>query len=404
MKIFNILKEIAFERVGGTLEEQRAAEIIVKKLKCLGVKPYTEEFKILTFKPGKAIFSVTKPYKKSYKAYPVGLTGCGKCKGEFVYVETTEEFLNDIKDKIALIQGRVRYKEYRALVKHKAKGFISLGSPAREVIYTSIREEAVRELGRIPGISISFETALDLIKKRAKEVVFEIQQEEFYGMSKNVILELKGTKIPEEVIVICGHYDSVATSCGVIDNGAGTVTLLALAEHFIKHPARRTLRFIWFGSEEMGLLGSTNYADKHKNKLDEIKMVVNIDVGGAILGKNSAIITGSDDIKHFVEAKGKESGIGLDVKQNIASSDSLPFARNGVPSVNLLRGGSGTFYIHTCGDRLDFVDEKCIMTIKNFAQDFIEFMGNAKVFPFKKEIPDTVKKKVDEYYRDRAGS
>lgn len=402
MKVIETLKEIAFERLGGSAEERRAAFVIMKRLKLMGGKPVINDFKILTFKPGTASLKATKPYNKTYKAYPVGLTGKGKFKGKLKYVETgAEDFLENLENKIALIQGRVRTREYKSLVKHKAKGFISICLPGREIMYTSVREDAVKNFGRIPGISINFENALEIMRKSANEVTMELNQEEYYGNSGNVVLDIKGTHSPEEMIIICGHYDSVITSAGVMDNGAGTVTLLALAEWFIKHPTRRTLRFIWFGSEEMGLLGSTEYVERNKKNLENIKIVVNIDVGGDILGKNMAIITGPEDVKNFVEAKSKELGLGFNVRQHVYSSDNMPFARQGVPSLNLLRAGGGSFYMHTSGDCLDYVDEKKIILIKNFAMDFIRFIGNAKTFPFSREIPVDVKKKVDEYYKNK---
>ena len=82
----------------------------------------------------------------------------------------------------------------------------------------------------------------------------------------NVILDLPG-QVPE-TIVITAHYDSTHLSQGAYDNMSGCVGLLALAEKFSRQPHRYSLRFIWCGSEERGLLGSKAYVAAHMEELD----------------------------------------------------------------------------------------------------------------------------------------
>ena len=66
----------------------------------------------------------------------------------------------------------------------------------------------------------------------------------------NLSVEIKGTSTPSEIVIIGGHYDSVAGCPGANDNASGTAAVLALAELFATSAPARTLRFTAFTNEE----------------------------------------------------------------------------------------------------------------------------------------------------------
>jgi hypothetical protein len=76
----------------------------------------------------------------------------------------------------------------------------------------------------------------------------------------NVIAESK-TGDPNHVVVIDAHLDAIF-GAGMLDNASGSVTILNLAEQMRKVHPKNKLRFIWFGGEELGLLGSDYYVSK----------------------------------------------------------------------------------------------------------------------------------------------
>ena len=86
------------------------------------------------------------------------------------------------------------------------------------------------------------------------------------------------------------------------DNGAGAATIMELARHFAQNPPRRTLRFIWFGAEEMGLMGSWAHVEKQKERTNNYIFMVNVDVAGGIIGNNSASVMGSDKLVSYLDA------------------------------------------------------------------------------------------------------
>ena len=76
--------------------------------------------------------------------------------------------------------------------------------------------------------------------------------------TSNVIAETTAGD-PDNVIVVGAHLDSVGVGPGINDNGSGSAVILEIAEQMTKVNPRNKVRFIWFGAEESGLLGSEAY-------------------------------------------------------------------------------------------------------------------------------------------------
>jgi hypothetical protein len=75
----------------------------------------------------------------------------------------------------------------------------------------------------------------------------------------NVIAESKGGD-KNHVLVVDAHLDAIF-GAGMLDNASGSATILNLAEKMKNVNPRNKLRFIWFGGEELGLLGSAFYVN-----------------------------------------------------------------------------------------------------------------------------------------------
>jgi hypothetical protein len=75
----------------------------------------------------------------------------------------------------------------------------------------------------------------------------------------NVIAESKGGD-PNHVVVVDAHLDAIY-GAGMLDNASGSATILDIAQMMRMVNPRNKLRFIWFGGEELGLLGSLYYVN-----------------------------------------------------------------------------------------------------------------------------------------------
>jgi hypothetical protein len=93
----------------------------------------------------------------------------------------------------------------------------------------------------------------------------------------NVIAESKGGD-PNHVLVVDAHLDAIY-GAGMLDNGSGSATILDIAQQMKKVQPRNKLRFIWFGGEELGLLGSHYYVDNlSPSELGRIRYDLDADV------------------------------------------------------------------------------------------------------------------------------
>ena len=99
--------------------------------------------------------------------------------------------------------------------------------------------------------------------------------------SANVIGEVRGTKYPEEVVVLACHLDSWDVGTGAQDDGAGCVAAME-ATRLIAQSSRkpkRTVRAVLFTNEENGLGGGKAYAEQHANSLVKHKGMIEMDTG-----------------------------------------------------------------------------------------------------------------------------
>lgn len=95
----------------------------------------------------------------------------------------------------------------------------------------------------------------------------------------NVIAESKGGD-PNSVLVIDAHLDAIY-GAGMLDNASGSAAILTIAQKMAKVKPRNKLRFIWFGGEELGLLGSNYYIDNlSPTELSKIGFDLDADVLG----------------------------------------------------------------------------------------------------------------------------
>jgi Zn-dependent M28 family amino/carboxypeptidase len=93
----------------------------------------------------------------------------------------------------------------------------------------------------------------------------------------NVIAESKGGD-KNHVVVVDAHLDAIF-GAGMLDNASGSATILDVAEQMKHVNPRNKLRFIWFGGEELGLLGSTFYVNNlTKTELSHIGYDLDADV------------------------------------------------------------------------------------------------------------------------------
>ena len=88
----------------------------------------------------------------------------------------------------------------------------------------------------------------------------------------------------------------------------------------------------------------------------------------------------------------------MSVRQDVYSSDSTPFADKGVPAVSFARiAPPNTGTIHNSYDTVALMSGEQMVKDIEFIVAFTERMANAKRCPVAREIPDSIKEKLDIY-------
>jgi Zn-dependent M28 family amino/carboxypeptidase len=109
---------------------------------------------------------------------------------------------------------------------------------------------------------------------------------EFNGKTwPNVVAEIRGRKLPGEIIMPIAHIDSISDSPqkmapGADDNGSGVAVILEMARVLKETPMERTVMFGIFTNEEPGSVGSKAYARQASKDGLDIKSVINLDILG----------------------------------------------------------------------------------------------------------------------------
>jgi len=404
---YRILESIAYPRQTGTDGEHKAAEELAGHLRAAGLEAALEPFRIWTYTNDEARIEVLAPYEKAYEAAAVGLSGGtpdGGLECGFRYVEDgSPQYLTDVAGKAVLLSGGASYETMRELIKRKAVAVLQVGQPHKLHFRGLAREPMRTKVGSLPMLNLRFEDALEMVKQGAGRVRLHMALENFEAVSNNVVAEIRGTEFPDEVIICVAHYDTVSGAVGGHDNGAGTAIIVEAARCLAAEPLKRTVRFALCAGEEYGLHGSRHYVKRHKGELENIRLCVNCDVAGMIIGTNRLDVTGPDSLRWYLEGMAHEYGMGCSVGTGVYSSDNVPFSAEGVPAASFARYGGYTSEGHTIRDGVEDIDGEHLAITGRFLLEFLRRVGNAVTFPFKREIPDEHKKKVGEYVERMKG-
>ena len=406
-RAYKVLEEMSYERLGGTKEELSALEIIKREVDALGVENTIEDFEVNSFEIESAEFVVTKPKREVYNVNAFGMCSSTNPEGvftEFYYLENTKQInLLDLKGKTILLTSPLSYQVYEDLAKKEVAAIVvASGSIYDDLANTDLEEKVLRERhykhGKIPCFTMRMTDCEKLVLSNPEEVYFKVIQKESLATSHNLVATIKGSEKPEEVVCFTAHYDSVRFSTGAYDNGTGSVTILEVLHYYVKNAPKRTLKFIWCGSEEMGLLGSHAYVNTHKEELENYKLCINVDMTGVALGKDIAVCTSEISLVNYIDYYAKNIGFMIDTNQGVYSSDSTPFAFNNVPAVSFARiSPRGGAEIHSRRDVISLINpiylEKTILFIISLSENLI----SSVYFPVPKSMPQNMKDELDKY-------
>lgn len=182
----------------------------------------------------------------------------------------------------------------------------------------------------------------------------------------NTIGEIRGSELPEEVVIVSGHVDSWdgPGSQGTVDNGTGTSVTMEAARILsaVSAQPKRTVRFILWTGEEQGLLGSRAYVEELSEEERARISAVFVDDSGT---NHESSLTSNEAMAPILEWAVDPINYAFPDKQieiqprrrmpRRGASDHAAFNRVGVPGFFWGKSGRADYRYawHTQNDRLD---------------------------------------------------
>lgn len=244
----------------------------------------------------------------------------------------------------------------------------------------------------IPGLAVTREDGLRLARLLQQGETLRLAAETHdtpqLMTSWNIVGDLPGNDASPEFVVIGAHYDGHDIAEAALDNGSGVAAMIEAARGLAQQRGalHRTVRFIAFGVEELGLYGAYAYAAAHQAEFDQLRLMLNLDTiaePGATKGVSTQC---RPRLRATLEEIGRAMGEPFPVDDHLSMySDQFPFVLKGVPAAVLTNpdaprtGGRGVG--HTTADTLDKVHRLSLKLSALFTARFALYVANAEQWP-----------------------
>ncbi|MEH7415861.1 M28 family peptidase [Neobacillus drentensis] len=340
--MYNTIKYLsAVPREAGTEGEVRGVEYIEGQFKSLGLETRRFPFPIYDYKTNRELAEVD---GVDLKGHAFSGSASGKVTAELVNVgkAIAGTVPDDVKGKIALVErGEITFVEKVKNVAAKgAAGVLMYNSSSNGNNFGQANEE-------IPAVAITQaqgKELVDRLKNGPVEATLDVDIERIEKTSYVVEAKLKPNKNKDtgQIVTIGAHHDSVPNGPGANDDASGVSAVLELARILVNTPIDTEVRFLTFGSEERGMMGSSFYVSQlPQSDIDRMVAHFQMDmIGGAEAGEDhplgGLIMYTIDGQKNLVTDLGASASSRMyDVAVpygQLGRSDHQPFHDVGIPS------------------------------------------------------------------------
>ena len=363
-------------RFGGTEGERSAAQLFVDLFKSYGLKKVRREpYTYASWSRGATTLELVSPVKKEIPC--IALPYCPSATIETEMMDVGDGAPDDfdamgrrMRGKLVMATSRPplglgrnvhRSEKYARSALGGASGFIFMNhydglGPATGSIADN--REAL-----MPGISVSKEWGSYLQRLQARKgpirLKLKTRNRTRQRKSWNVIGELPGNRIDDQWVMTGCHYDGHDISQGAMDPISGMVAILESARVLARHAKDRIacgIRFMAFGTEEIGLIGAREYVDAHTEELNQIRLLMNMDSAGGA-GRKGIVMHRRPELDAFFARAKEQMAYDMPYGQGMSAfSDHFPFFNAGVPTcgmgdVEAVFTGRG--FGHTAFDTMD---------------------------------------------------
>ncbi len=396
-------------RFAGTENEQKARDLIYNTMQSHGLhNVHTESFTYPGWNRGASPQVVLlDPYQEIY-GFALPGSPTAQVEGELVDFGCASDaditrVGDHLEGKITLIsaatppRSRAMHRDEKVAraARHGAIAILWLRDNPGQLVETGAL--FFHNAPRIPGIAITPEDGMRLARwlsqgrsLRMRLQTFDTSEEK---VSWNVLGEIPGTHNPEEFVLVGAHYDGHDLAEGATDNGSGTAAILEAARCLAKiQPAlHRTIRFISFGVEELGLFGAYAYAARHHDELDHCRFMLNLDSVAHPSTTKGVMTQLRPELHAPLQTIRSYLGDSFPIDDHISMySDHFPFVLQGVPSATMTSDdhrGHSRGVGHTAADTFDKVHPPSLKLSAIFAARLALYVANTPTWPARRWTP-----------------
>lgn len=404
--IYETIKDLCLmgSRFSGTESEKVAQEYIQKYLEEISIEAENFEFEYQGWIRGDCDFKIITK-NKEYNFPAISLVLAPSTNNETLEMNIidgaggSETELNRLR---SVIPGKAvmihsgdteegwlhRRIKYANAYEFGAKAFIFANHNPGQLFPTgSVRSNRIGEIIAIGISKESYEHIKELLKEDYTITCkIKVSNNTPKLTSKHIIWEIPGRR-NNEVIVIGGHYDGHDIAQGATDNAASIAAILEITKLMkeFNYIPERTLRFIAFGVEEFGVVGSTIYVDN--TDISDVVAMINLD---GLIGYTPKHIPCSGIEELYVLIKELQNEFLYESrisKSIITASDNYPFFLKGIPNVCIFGEKPdptvGRGYGHTSADTFDKISKLDAKISTAFAFTFIDSFSKVERMPLR---------------------
>lgn len=378
-------------RLAGTADEARARDWAVKKLTALGFSNVrVEPFDMPVWVRGAEEAAIVSPFPQKLTVSALGGSGSTPAKGiEAELVAFASVAALEAADPAA-VRGKIVFVNHRMMPTMDGSSYGYFGAVRRSAPSIAASKGAaaivIRSLGTdhhrnphtgqtnwaegvkpIPAAALSLPDAEQIERALSRGQPLRLKllltpRQVGVRPSGNVIAEIPGSDPSAGVVLAGGHLDSWDLGTGAIDDGAGVAITAAAAKRILDsgQQPKRTIRIVWWGAEEVGLLGAKAYAKAHG--AEPHALAGESDFGAGRVWQLSSHVAEADlpavrDMANVLAPL----GVALGDNQSHGGPDVGPLSALGIPVVEPTQDGLDYFNLHhTPDDTLDKIDSKAL--------------------------------------------
>ena len=359
-------------RASGTPGYDASAQYVFDQLAAAGYSPVFQEFEFPFQIP--ALLERVAPGFASYETDSMTFSGSGDFTAPATLVDVqippgpaansstsgceSSDFAGFIPGNIAVVQRGSCNFSVKAANAQAAGAVAVVVFNEGQVGRTAVVQGTLGVPFTLPVVGASFATGEELHALRNSGLQLHVVvSEPEMRTTVNVIAETDRGR-DDNVVVVGAHLDSVPEGPGINDNGTGSSSILEVAIQMAKVNPRNTVRFMWFGAEEAGLLGSRHYVGQlSEEEIADIAVMLNFDMVGSpnfvrfvYDGDNSTFPVGpgaaagppgSAYVEQLFSSYFASRGLASDPTPFSGRSDYGPFIAVGIPAGGLFTGAEG---------------------------------------------------------------